>query len=327
MHERRVKKLKSGHYVATHGRQTPDPPYVHQSHSNRGYSTDGEESHRAPSERTMSEYTMANERTSPGHYNSARKTRINGVHTTDSGIGVVMSGGGGSSVNNGGPRSLGPSVINGPPTRIPPRAPSALSYDHGGDAGSDIYVTSAAYKAPSEISRYSHRPHSRGGPRSVYSVASTAKTARSGRSGRSQKHRGAKIEAMSAPNPFCPNVKGVCCLMLLLNLGLILVTLGFVIVIQFFEPLFVWVLGIIFLIFGFLTLIGSMVYCVYVCRDAKTPSQVRNEDLYWTHHWQKNIGYTPQEINYKADKYDGYSDRYSVSKMSGKYSDRESNRY
>lgn len=46
--------------------------------------------------------------------------------------------------------------------------------------------------------------------------------------------------AMSAPNPFCPNVKGVCCLMLLLNLGLILVTLGFVIVIQFIEPLFVW---------------------------------------------------------------------------------------
>lgn len=51
--------------------------------------------------------------------------------------------------NGGGPRSLGP--LNGQATRIPPRAPSALSYDHGGDAGSDIYVTSAAYKAPSEI--------------------------------------------------------------------------------------------------------------------------------------------------------------------------------
>lgn len=45
---------------------------------------------------------------------------------------------------------------------------------------------------------------------------------------------------MSAPNPFCPNVKGVCCLMLLLNLGLILVTLGFVIVVQFYEPVYVW---------------------------------------------------------------------------------------
>lgn len=52
---------------------------------------------------------------------------------------------------NGGPRSLVMSPSNGPPNRIPPRAPSALSYDHGGDTGSDIYVTSAAYKAPSEI--------------------------------------------------------------------------------------------------------------------------------------------------------------------------------
>ncbi|KAM7358667.1 uncharacterized protein ACRADG_003554 isoform 1-T2 [Cochliomyia hominivorax] len=312
MHERRVKKIKGGHYVATHGRLTPDPPYVH---SNRGYSTDGEESHRAPSERTMSEYTIAHERTSPqGHYHSSRKTRLNG-HSNGTSSGHYNQ----SVVDGGGPRSL-----NGPPpSRLPPRAPSALSYDHGGDAGSDIYVTSAAYKAPSEISRYSHRPPSRA-PRSVYSVASTAKT---GRSARSTTKRGAKIETMSAPNPFCPNVKGVCCLMLLLNLGIILVTLGFVIVVQLHDPFYVWILGIIFLIFGFLTLIGCMVYCVYVCKDAKTPSQVRNEDLYWTRHWQKNIGYTPQEINYKADKYDAYSDRYSVSKMSGKYSDRESNRY
>lgn len=88
----------------------------------------------------------------------------------------------------------------------------------------------------SRYSRYSHRPPSRA-PRSVYSVASTAKT---GRSARSTTKRGAKIETMSAPNPFCPNVKGVCCLMLLLNLGLILVTLGFVIVVQFYEPFYVW---------------------------------------------------------------------------------------
>lgn len=84
-------------------------------------------------------------------------------------------------------------------------------------------------------SRYTHRSNAHG-PRSLYSVASSTKTGRSNRSRRA----GARIEAMSAPNPFCPNVKGVCCLMLLLNLGLILVTLGFVIVIQFIEPLFVW---------------------------------------------------------------------------------------
>lgn len=133
-------RIKGGHYVATHGRLTPDPPYVH---SNRGYSTDGEESHRAPSERTMSEYTIAHERTSPqGHYHSSRKTRLNG-HSNGTSNGHYSQ----SVVDSGGPRSL-----NGPPpTRLPPRAPSALSYDHGGDAGSDIYVTSAAYKAPSEI--------------------------------------------------------------------------------------------------------------------------------------------------------------------------------
>ncbi|XP_055382583.1 uncharacterized protein LOC129612824 [Condylostylus longicornis] len=325
MQERRVKKLKGGHYVATHGRFTPDPPYVH---SNRGYSTDGEESHRAPSERTLSEYTVANERMSPGNYRHTSSRKHTSSRTGGGGGG---GGGGGSMVNgglysNGGPKHLGPMSssnhhING--IRLPSRAPSALSYDHGGDNGSDIYVTSAAYKEPSELSRYSgHRAQSRSGARSIYSVASSAKT---GRSGRSHRKRGAKIEAMSAPNPFCPNIRGVCCLMLLLNLGLILVTLGFVIVIQFFEPTFVWILGIIFLVFGFLTLIGSMIYCVYVCRDAKTPSQLRNEDLYWTRHWQKNIGYTPQEINYKVDKYDNYSDRYSVSKMSVRESNH--NRY
>ncbi|XP_055701064.1 uncharacterized protein LOC129800593 [Phlebotomus papatasi] len=295
INERAVKRIKGAHYVATHGRGTPDPPYAQ---ANRGYSTDGEDSQRAPSERTLSEYTVANERATPPTA-PARKSRM-------------------ERQENGVPR--GPTT--GPPNRPPPRVPSALSYDHGGDTGSDIYVTSAAYKAPSEISRYSARPQSRGGPRSIYSVASSTKT---GRSNRSRRAAGASIEAMSAPNPFCPNAKGVCCLMLLLNLGLILVTLGFVIVIQFMEPLFVWILGIVFLIFGFLTLIGSMIYCVIVCRDAKTPSQLRNEDLYWTRHWQKNIGYTPHEINYKTDRYDGYSDRYSVSKMSGKYSDRESN--
>ncbi|EDW25721.1 GL10269 [Drosophila persimilis] len=193
MHEET--KLKGSHYVATHGRLTPDPPYVH---SNRGYSTDGEESHshRAPSERTYSEYTLTHERISPqSQYNSSRKKRsANGHHQhlqhsySHSQMGLS------SSPDNGGPRSLsGP-----PPTRQPPRAPSALSYDHGGDGGSDIYVTSAAYKAPSEISRYSQRPVSRGPPRSVYSVASTAKT---GRSARSTTKRGAKIETMSAPNP------------------------------------------------------------------------------------------------------------------------------
>lgn len=52
-------RVKSGHYVATHGRETPEPPYAH---ANRGYWTDGEESMRAPSERTISEYTVSRSR-------------------------------------------------------------------------------------------------------------------------------------------------------------------------------------------------------------------------------------------------------------------------
>lgn len=68
-----------------------------------------------------------------------------------------------------------------------------------------------------------------------------------------------------------------------------------------------------------------MIYCVVVCRDA--PRTVHPEDLYWTHHWSKTIG--PSEIHYRAGEKpyhgdDRYSDRYSVSKLSGKYSDRES---
>lgn len=49
------RRVKAGHYVATHGRETPEPSYAH---ANRGYWTDGEESMRAPSERTLSEYTV-----------------------------------------------------------------------------------------------------------------------------------------------------------------------------------------------------------------------------------------------------------------------------
>jgi hypothetical protein len=71
----------------------------------RAYSTDGEESQRAQSDRTVSEYMIANERaaatedSSNRHRNGAAKTRSS----------------------------------------------------HYDNEGSDIYVTSAAYKAPSEI--------------------------------------------------------------------------------------------------------------------------------------------------------------------------------
>lgn len=282
-----VKKIGKSHYVATPlNHDSPTPVHVTRS---TAYS-DGEDSHRALSDRTVSEYTslpytIVNERR-PGYANHSP-----------------------------------------PQNRYNSRAPSALSkgsrYD---DTGSDIYVTSGAYKAPSELSRTSRaRPPSHYSYRS--GVAPSVASRSTVKTGRGSRKAGMTVETMAAPNPFCPNVKGMCCLMLLLNLGIILVTLGFVIVIQFFEPVIVWVFGIIFLIFGFLTLIGSLIYCVVICRDVKSPSQVNPDELYWTHHWSKTIGASP-EIHYKAEEKfgdDRYSDRYSVSKLSGKYSDREKN--
>lgn len=59
--------------------------------------------------------------------------------------------------------------------------------------------------------------------------------------------------------------------------------------------------------------------------EFRSPKEVRDDkDFYWTKHWQKNIGYTPhEEINYKTDDRDRFSDHYSVGKTSGKYSDRD----
>ncbi|XP_050297950.1 uncharacterized protein LOC126737209 [Anthonomus grandis grandis] len=295
-----VRKVGKNHYIASPlNRHDSSPTPVHVTRST-AYS-DGEDSHRALSDRTLSEYTsvpytIVNERNHHQHHRPA--------------------------YSNNSPRQNGYTSS---------RAPSALSkssrYD---DTGSDIYVTSGAYKAPSEISRTSRpRAPSQYSYRSGVAPSVASRASRSTvKTGRGSRKAGVTVETMAAPNPFCPNIKGMCCLMLLLNLGIILVTLGFVIVIQFFEPVIVWIFGIIFLIFGFLTLIGSLIYCVVICRDVQPPSQVNPDELYWTHHWSKTIGASPSEIHYKAEeKYgdDRYSDRYSVSKLSGKYSDREKN--
>ena len=53
--------------------------------------------------------------------------------------------------------------------------------------------------------------------------------------------------------------------------------------------------GMSMLIFGFLVMFGSMIYCVFVCRDIdrlRTP----HGQLYWTNHWTKSVK-TP-EIHY-----------------------------
>lgn len=53
-------KVKSNHYVATHRPTNGGPRSSPGSGAyNRGYSTDGEDSHRAPSDRTLSEYMVS----------------------------------------------------------------------------------------------------------------------------------------------------------------------------------------------------------------------------------------------------------------------------
>lgn len=73
--DRSVKRVKGGHYVATHGQTTPEPPYAH---ANRGYSTDGEESH-AYSERTISEYTVSTTKKKPSEIFSTYTKNLNTI--------------------------------------------------------------------------------------------------------------------------------------------------------------------------------------------------------------------------------------------------------
>uniref|UniRef100_A0A8D9FCR9 Uncharacterized protein n=1 Tax=Cacopsylla melanoneura TaxID=428564 RepID=A0A8D9FCR9_9HEMI len=273
-----VQKLHKNHYVA--------------SPINRGYSTDGEDS-----QRTASEIMMIHERHgrdgggSRPHTPSRRKDKRRHHHRSRSEERLSDHHHSNHNVNN--------MHSNG--------------YQGYENDGSDIYVTSAAYspRPPSEMSsRYSHPPSHYSyrsvppmhagplPPGAMMGAPSEISTVKS----KISRKPGMTVETMSAPNPFCPNTKGICCLMLLLNLGLILVTLGFVIVIQFFEPFIIWVLGVIFLIFGFLTLMGSLIYCVYVCRDARTPKQVAMQDHYWTHHWTKSFGARPP-YGHEEDRY------------------------
>merc|ERR1712088_330094 len=103
---------------------------------------------------------------------------------------------------------------------------------------------------------------------------------------------GVIVETMSAPNPFCPNTRGVCCLLILVNLALILVALGFIIVLQLPEPAFVWNIGIVILVAGFATVFVALLYCTCICKEGRRVApdgNPANGELYWTHHWQKKI--------------------------------------
>lgn len=284
----------------------------------RGYSTDGEESHHAPSVRTVSEYAITHKHgTMMKPVAPSRKAHRPTYENVSEKKLQAIRNGQGSDLSRDSPQSI----------RHPGKMSSRQESPYN---GSDIYATGSPYRATSELSRgsrHSPAPSSRVAERAPSNYSGSARSGHSTVKTHTSRHGGVTVETMSTPNPFCPNTKGMCCLMLLLNLGLILVTLGFVIVIQFFQPLVVWILGIVFLIFGFMTLIGSLLYCVHVFRNAKDPHEINPEDLYWTRYWQGQVGSAP-EIHYKAEgKYpdDAASDRFS--KYSTNYSDRHGHRY
>ncbi|XP_021968590.1 uncharacterized protein LOC110863553 [Folsomia candida] len=153
------------------------------------------------------------------------------------------------------------------------------------DDGSEIYVVDNRYNSefpsnprppPQQHYQQSPRPPSNMSykPESIISNKNKA---------------GIVMETMSAPNPLCPRAKGVCCLLVLVNLGLILITLGFSIVLQLFEPAFVWYCGILFLLVGTIALISSLIFCVSICRENQRHQNPHDNNLYWTSHWQKRI--------------------------------------
>lgn len=116
---------------------------------------------------------------------------------------------------------------------------------------------------------------------------------------------GVAVETMSAPNPFCPNTKGVCCLMVLVNLALILVAIGFIIVLQLTQPPIIWNIGIVILVFGFITLFISLVYCMCICQETPSkPGQPVPGELYWTHHWQKNFTLPEMTTSKQTERWD-----------------------
>jgi len=148
--------------------------------------------------------------------------------------------------------------------------------------------------APASTLGLGYRPPTALSAKSGRSNTGTALTTASGMSTVKSKNTmkaGLAVETMSAPNPFCPNTKGVCCLMVLANLALILVCIGFIIVLQLTDPPVIWNIGIVILVFGFVTLFITLVYCMCICQETNThkPGQPPPGELYWTHHWQKNF--------------------------------------
>lgn len=145
----------------------------------------------------------------------------------------------------------------------------------------EIYIPNPEYLTrfpASELSQGSYKTY-RSAP---YSEDATLRSKKS-------KRGGIVIESTRAPHPLCPNTRSCCCLMLLFNLGLLLICLGFVIVLQLDDPPFVWFLGVFMLVFGFISLVVGLIFCAWMCREGSPDAPVPPSQFYWTHRWRKTI--------------------------------------
>jgi len=118
--------------------------------------------------------------------------------------------------------------------------PNSLHYTTG-SRGERIPVSPVEAVATEYAVQQSIRRGSGSRPGTRMSVS--GKSGRSHATSRGNKNTtkaGVVVETMSAPNPFCPNTRGVCCLMVLINIALALVCIGFIIVLQLYDPPFVW---------------------------------------------------------------------------------------
>lgn len=173
------------------------------------------------------------------------------------------------------------------------RPPGVVVYNrHGEPTGVENQGFSSPSKTASTVG-VGYRPNTALSGKSLKS-SGTHRTGASGaatlKSNNTMK-AGLAVETMSAPNPFCPDTKGVCCLMVLTNMALILICIGFIIVLQLTEPPVIWNIGIVILVFGLITLFITLIYCMCICQDtnARRYGQPPPGELYWTHHWQKNF--------------------------------------
>ena len=49
-------------------------------------------------------------------------------------------------------------------------------------------------------------------------------------------------------------------------------------------------IGIVVLVFGFIAIFVSLLYCMCICQEGKAYQRNPGQpELFWTHHWQKNI--------------------------------------